>query len=341
MTSETRSLSSSASSWDPTTGSSSSSWDHRAVTGTAWDAAAATPVFDDTTPLYDLPGFEPRLVFHSDLASAGLLIQGYSNFDGSRPAHAQAILGHGDHYPASFERTHSFEPTTANLPTLDRFTGSAACAHSSAGPTPSISPDLPPQDTCMDDEEGPPPRRLVVAKRGSSNSNRSRTDAPPPSQPNPTSGRRRATKHKAKSSAGSAPGPSAPLLGGSVKHHARSQSHNPSPARTGSTSGAAKAAQVGSAKAAAGSAKSARAAHTPSTSASSAEAGFVNFTPSDSRRILTGVAPSGSSKTKARREREATERRRRMSEAAAKAVREAGGDVEGLKREGLWEGLLT
>jgi hypothetical protein len=63
--------------------------------------------------------------------------------------------------------------------------------------------------------------------------------------------------------------------------------------------------------------------------------GFVNFTPSDSQKILGGVAPSGSSKTKARREKEASDRRRKLSEAAAKAIREAGGDVEALKKEGL------
>lgn len=58
---------------------------------------------------------------------------------------------------------------------------------------------------------------------------------------------------------------------------------------------------------------------------------FVNFTPSDSKKILTGVAPSGSSKTKARRELEARERRRKLSEAALNAVRSAGGDVEALE----------
>ncbi|MCJ1257214.1 hypothetical protein MMC24_005039 [Lignoscripta atroalba] len=68
---------------------------------------------------------------------------------------------------------------------------------------------------------------------------------------------------------------------------------------------------------------------------------FINFTPSDSRKILTGVAPSGSSKTKARREREATEKRRKMSAAAVRAVRDAGGDVEGLVgRGGLFGDLL-
>lgn len=59
--------------------------------------------------------------------------------------------------------------------------------------------------------------------------------------------------------------------------------------------------------------------------------GFVNFTPDDSRKILTGVAPSGSSKTKARREKEAADKRRKLSMAAVKAVMEAGGDVERLR----------
>lgn len=58
---------------------------------------------------------------------------------------------------------------------------------------------------------------------------------------------------------------------------------------------------------------------------------FVNFTPNDSKKILTGVAPSGSSKTKARREQEARDKRRKLSEAALMAVRQAGGDVEALE----------
>ncbi|MCJ1450933.1 hypothetical protein MMC28_001267 [Mycoblastus sanguinarius] len=61
--------------------------------------------------------------------------------------------------------------------------------------------------------------------------------------------------------------------------------------------------------------------------------GFVNFTADDSNRILTGVAPSGSSKTKARREQEANDKKRRLSQAALKAIQEAGGDVEKLKAE--------
>jgi hypothetical protein len=63
---------------------------------------------------------------------------------------------------------------------------------------------------------------------------------------------------------------------------------------------------------------------------------FVNFTPRDSRKILTGVAPSGSSKTKARREKEALEKRRKLSQAAMRAVREAGGDIESLVKQGLF-----
>ena len=65
------------------------------------------------------------------------------------------------------------------------------------------------------------------------------------------------------------------------------------------------------------------------------EFGFVNFTPKDSGKILTGVAPTGSAKTKARREQEANEKRRRLSMAAERVIREAGGDPEKLRIEGL------
>jgi hypothetical protein len=61
----------------------------------------------------------------------------------------------------------------------------------------------------------------------------------------------------------------------------------------------------------------------------------VNFTPGDSKKILNGVAPSGSSKTKARREKEAADKRRKLSQAAKRAVLEAGGDLEALEREVL------
>jgi hypothetical protein len=63
---------------------------------------------------------------------------------------------------------------------------------------------------------------------------------------------------------------------------------------------------------------------------------FVNFTPGDSRKILTGVAPSGSSKTRARREKEAKDKRRKLSMAALRAVRDAGGDVDSLIEQGLF-----
>ncbi|EEP80319.1 predicted protein [Uncinocarpus reesii 1704] len=58
---------------------------------------------------------------------------------------------------------------------------------------------------------------------------------------------------------------------------------------------------------------------------------FRNFGLEDSQILLNGVAPSGSSKTKARREQEAREKRRKLSEAALMAVRQAGGDVEALE----------
>ncbi len=62
--------------------------------------------------------------------------------------------------------------------------------------------------------------------------------------------------------------------------------------------------------------------------------GFVNYTPSDSLLLMTSVAPSGSSKTKARREREAAEQQLAAQEALgqrfARLVAEAGGDVRKL-----------
>lgn len=71
------------------------------------------------------------------------------------------------------------------------------------------------------------------------------------------------------------------------------------------------------------------------------EVDFVNFTAKDSAKLLSDVAPSGSSKTRARREQEAREKRRRLSEAAVRAVRRAvraagadvrDGDVEALEK---------
>ncbi|KAI0386977.1 hypothetical protein F5Y04DRAFT_288781 [Hypomontagnella monticulosa] len=59
---------------------------------------------------------------------------------------------------------------------------------------------------------------------------------------------------------------------------------------------------------------------------------FCNYTPSDKKVLMNGVAPSGSSKTKARREREALENKRKMSEAYMQALRAAGGDVEKLRQ---------
>jgi hypothetical protein len=63
--------------------------------------------------------------------------------------------------------------------------------------------------------------------------------------------------------------------------------------------------------------------------------GFINLTSDDSKKILTGVAPSGSSKTKARREKEAAEKARKIGELAKRAVLQAGGDPKALEQEGL------
>ncbi|SMR41625.1 unnamed protein product [Zymoseptoria tritici ST99CH_1E4] len=78
----------------------------------------------------------------------------------------------------------------------------------------------------------------------------------------------------------------------------------------------------------------------PRTTTGGAQGGFVNYTPQDCNKILSGVAPSGSSKTKARREKEALDKRRRLSQAAMKAVIEAGGDLDALTKAGL-DGDLT
>ena len=70
-------------------------------------------------------------------------------------------------------------------------------------------------------------------------------------------------------------------------------------------------------------------------SAKSASSVFVNYTPRDREKIVNSVAPSGSSKTKARREQEAHEKRRKMSLAVEKVVQENGGDVEKFRAAGL------
>ncbi|TLS29093.1 hypothetical protein PpBr36_01653 [Pyricularia pennisetigena] len=61
--------------------------------------------------------------------------------------------------------------------------------------------------------------------------------------------------------------------------------------------------------------------------AGSLSIGFVNYTAMDHDVLMAGVAPSGSSKTKARRERENREREDRMKEAFVQAVSAAGGDA--------------
>ena len=59
---------------------------------------------------------------------------------------------------------------------------------------------------------------------------------------------------------------------------------------------------------------------------------FVNFTAKDGEKLLGDVAPSGSSKTRARREQEARDKRKRLGEAALRAVRSAGGDIRALEK---------
>lgn len=76
----------------------------------------------------------------------------------------------------------------------------------------------------------------------------------------------------------------------------------------------------------------------PSTSMlrSPASLDFVNYTANDSYKILSSVAPSGSSKTKARREQEALEKKKKLTLIAEQAVMDAGGDLEQLRKSGLF-----
>jgi hypothetical protein len=84
---------------------------------------------------------------------------------------------------------------------------------------------------------------------------------------------------------------------------------------------------------------------TPTGAAGFGVVDFVNFTPKDSVKLLSDVAPSGSSKTRARREQEARDKRRRLSEAAVRAVRRvakaAGGDVGDGEVEALERAILA
>ena len=83
---------------------------------------------------------------------------------------------------------------------------------------------------------------------------------------------------------------------------------------------------------ASGVSKTPRTPKTPKTRTAGFEMNFVNLTPADSAKLLSDVAPSGSSKTRARREQEARDKRRRLSEAAVRAVRRAGGDTKALEK---------
>ncbi|MCJ1469094.1 hypothetical protein MMC07_007727 [Pseudocyphellaria aurata] len=63
--------------------------------------------------------------------------------------------------------------------------------------------------------------------------------------------------------------------------------------------------------------------------------GSVNLTPQESQKIITGVAPSGSSKMKAWQEQEANEKERRRSQTAEKMSFESGVDLEKLRASGI------
>jgi hypothetical protein len=83
---------------------------------------------------------------------------------------------------------------------------------------------------------------------------------------------------------------------------------------------------------ASGVSKNPRTPRTPKTPNGGFEMNFVNLTAADSVKLLSDVAPSGSSKTRARREQEARDKRRRLSEAAVRAVKRVGGDVKALEK---------
>ncbi|KAI9823178.1 MAG: hypothetical protein M1832_002621 [Thelocarpon impressellum] len=79
-------------------------------------------------------------------------------------------------------------------------------------------------------------------------------------------------------------------------------------------------------------------------SRASSQTSFVNFTSSDHNKIVHGVAPSGSSKTKARREKEVRqlqkqleeverEKRRHLDSVARQVIEAAGGDPEALDKK--------
>jgi hypothetical protein len=109
-------------------------------------------------------------------------------------------------------------------------------------------------------------------------------------------------------------------------HHRRKSVHKSGPIKdngenVSSTSGRARSRS---------SSKAPRTPKTPKTPNGGFAIDFVNFTSKDSTKLLSDVAPSGSSKTRARREAEAREKRKKFSEAALKAV--TSGDVEALKK---------
>ncbi|KPI45045.1 Regulatory protein wetA [Cyphellophora attinorum] len=117
-------------------------------------------------------------------------------------------------------------------------------------------------------------------------------------------------------------------------HHRRKSIHKPGPIKTAGyapVDNALPSASSGRARSRSQS-KPPRTPKTPKTPSSAFAVDFVNFTALDAPKLISDVAPSGSSKTRARREAEAKEKSKKLSEAALKAVSVAGGDVEAVKR---------
>jgi hypothetical protein len=109
-------------------------------------------------------------------------------------------------------------------------------------------------------------------------------------------------------------------------HHRRKSIHKSGPIRDNGENGPGTSGRARSRS----SSKAPRTPKTPKTPNGGFAIDFVNFTSKDSAKLLSDVAPSGSSKTRARREAEAREKRKKFSEAALKAV--TSGDVEALKK---------
>lgn len=121
---------------------------------------------------------------------------------------------------------------------------------------------------------------------------------------------------------------------GSSSHHHHHHHHEPQTPRSATSSGSF-GGDIGGGGGGGGNEIGGGATATTPRGRASGTIGFVNFTPSDKNVLMTGVAPSGSSKTKARREKEMQDRQRKLSEATIRAVKAAGGDVDKFIEQGV------